>query len=95
MAALLKDHQLDTSGAIVDETSWNNENIFILFNSVWTSIPSCLPFVFLPSAEFSRESLLEAAGGLECPLTKEKEDCFSVASVADPLSQQNNAQAGT
>nr|XP_024658292.1 protein phosphatase 1 regulatory subunit 1A isoform X2 [Maylandia zebra] len=45
--------------------------------------------------EFSRESLLEAAGGLECPLTKEKEDCFSVASVADPLSQQNNAQAET
>ncbi|XP_006783481.1 protein phosphatase 1 regulatory subunit 1A-like [Neolamprologus brichardi] len=45
--------------------------------------------------EFSRESLLEAAGGLECPLSKEKEDCFSVASVADPSSQQNNAQAGT
>ncbi|XP_054473816.1 protein phosphatase 1 regulatory subunit 1A-like [Anoplopoma fimbria] len=36
--------------------------------------------------EFSRESLLEAAGGLE------KEDCSSVANVADPSSQQNNAQ---
>ncbi|XP_068568439.1 protein phosphatase 1 regulatory subunit 1A-like [Cebidichthys violaceus] len=41
--------------------------------------------------EFSRESLLEAAGGLECPLSKEKEDCCSVANVADPSSQQNNA----
>ncbi|XP_054866896.1 uncharacterized protein LOC111578046 isoform X2 [Amphiprion ocellaris] len=45
--------------------------------------------------EFSRESLLEAAGGLECPLSKEKEDCSSVANVADPSSQQNNAQADT
>lgn len=45
--------------------------------------------------EFSRESLLEAAGGLECPLSKEKEDCFSVSNVADPSSQQNNTQAGT
>lgn len=58
-------------------------------------LPLHLVSVFLPSAEFSRESLLEAAGGLECPLSKEKEDCFSVASVADPSSQQNNAQAGT
>lgn len=48
-----------------------------------------------PPAEFSRESLLEAAGGLECPLSKEKEDCSGVANVADPSSQQNNAQAGT
>ncbi|TKS70618.1 hypothetical protein D9C73_005934 [Collichthys lucidus] len=45
--------------------------------------------------EFSRESLLEAAGGLECPLSKEKEDCSSVANVPDPSSQQNNAQADT
>lgn len=45
--------------------------------------------------EFSRESLLEAAGGLECPLSKEKEDCPSVASVAEPSSQQNNAQPDT
>ncbi|XP_029287398.1 LOW QUALITY PROTEIN: protein phosphatase 1 regulatory subunit 1A-like [Cottoperca gobio] len=43
--------------------------------------------------EFSRESLLEAAGGLECPLSKE--GCSSVANVADPSSQQNNAQADT
>ncbi|XP_031699982.1 protein phosphatase 1 regulatory subunit 1A [Anarrhichthys ocellatus] len=41
--------------------------------------------------EFSRESLLEAAGGLECPLSQEKEDCSSIANVADPSSQQNNA----
>ncbi|KAK9528788.1 hypothetical protein VZT92_012933 [Zoarces viviparus] len=41
--------------------------------------------------EFSRESLLEAAGGLECPLSQEKEDCSSVANVADPSSQQNSA----
>lgn len=47
------------------------------------------------SAEFSRESLLEAAGGLECPHSKEKEDLSSVANVADPSSQQNNTQAGT
>ncbi|KAG7495380.1 phosphatase 1 regulatory subunit 1A [Solea senegalensis] len=44
--------------------------------------------------EFSRESLLEAAGGLECPLSKEAEDHCSAASVADPSSQQNNTQAG-
>ncbi|KAF1391881.1 hypothetical protein PFLUV_G00046670 [Perca fluviatilis] len=45
--------------------------------------------------EFSRESLLEAADGLECPLSKEKEDFSSVANVADLSSQQNNAQAET
>ncbi|XP_042355842.1 protein phosphatase 1 regulatory subunit 1A-like isoform X2 [Plectropomus leopardus] len=44
--------------------------------------------------EFSRESL-EAAGGLECPLSKEKADCSGVANVADPSSQQNNEQADT
>ncbi|CAJ1050444.1 protein phosphatase 1 regulatory subunit 1A-like [Xyrichtys novacula] len=43
--------------------------------------------------EFSRESLLEAAGGLECPLSNEKAGCSSDASVADPSTQQNNAQA--
>ncbi|KAG7244798.1 hypothetical protein INR49_029817 [Caranx melampygus] len=37
--------------------------------------------------EFSRESLLEAAGGLD-PLSKEKEGCTNA-------SQQNNAQADT
>ncbi|KAM9859616.1 protein phosphatase 1 regulatory subunit 1A-like [Aulostomus maculatus] len=42
--------------------------------------------------EFSRESQLEAAGGLERPLSKD--DCSSIA-VADPTSQQNNAQADT
>ncbi|KAM9409063.1 protein phosphatase 1 regulatory subunit 1A-like [Pholidichthys leucotaenia] len=41
--------------------------------------------------EFSRESL-EAAGGHECSLSKEKQDC---SSIADPSSQQNNAQADT
>eukprot|EP00064_Thunnus_orientalis_P001879 superscaffoldBa00000129_g1883 len=45
--------------------------------------------------EFSRESRLEAAGGLECPLSKEKEDCSSVANVADPSSKQSKAQADT
>ncbi|XP_071350237.1 protein phosphatase 1 regulatory subunit 1A-like [Trachinotus anak] len=45
--------------------------------------------------EFSRESLLEAAGGLERPLSQEKEGCSSVANVADPSSQQNNARADT
>ncbi|XP_060899180.1 protein phosphatase 1 regulatory subunit 1A-like [Labrus mixtus] len=44
--------------------------------------------------EFSRESL-EAAGGLECPLSNEKAGCSSAASVADPSTQQNNAQADT
>ncbi|KAM7402352.1 hypothetical protein PAMP_017599 [Pampus punctatissimus] len=46
-------------------------------------------------AEFSRESLLETAVGLECPLSKEKEDCSSVANVAGPSSKQNNAKADT
>ncbi|XP_074523436.1 protein phosphatase 1 regulatory subunit 1A-like [Halichoeres trimaculatus] len=45
--------------------------------------------------EFSRESLLEAAGGLECPLSNEKAGCSGAASVADPSTQQNNAQADT
>ncbi|XP_037346602.2 protein phosphatase 1 regulatory subunit 1A-like [Pungitius pungitius] len=46
--------------------------------------------------EFSRESLLEAAGGLECPLSEqEAEDRSAVASVADPSSQQNNARPDT
>ncbi|KAI9548782.1 hypothetical protein NQZ68_003316 [Dissostichus eleginoides] len=45
--------------------------------------------------EFSRESLSEAAGGLECPLSKEKEDCSSLANVADPSSQHINVQADT
>ncbi|KAM9758994.1 protein phosphatase 1 regulatory subunit 1A-like [Menidia menidia] len=43
--------------------------------------------------EFSRDSLLEAAGGLECPLPKEKEDCSNAGSVADPSLQQRSAQA--
>lgn len=52
-------------------------------------------FVSVPPTEFSRESLLEAAGGLECPpLSKDEEDCSSFANVADPSSQQNNAQPG-
>ncbi|XP_010780264.1 protein phosphatase 1 regulatory subunit 1A-like [Notothenia coriiceps] len=45
--------------------------------------------------EFSRESLSEAAVGLECPLSKEKEDCSSLANVADPSSQHINVQADT
>ncbi|XP_061582678.1 protein phosphatase 1 regulatory subunit 1A-like [Cololabis saira] len=45
--------------------------------------------------EFSRESLSEAAGGLECPLPKEKEDCPTVAGDADPSSQQRNTQPDT
>ncbi|CAN9511816.1 unnamed protein product [Ophioblennius macclurei] len=45
--------------------------------------------------EFSKESRLDAGGGLECPLSKEKEACCSVATVADPSSQQNNAQQDT
>ncbi|XP_068599064.1 protein phosphatase 1 regulatory subunit 1A-like [Brachionichthys hirsutus] len=45
--------------------------------------------------EFSRESLLEAAGGLECPLSKEKVDCSSITNVADPSSLQCNTQADT
>ncbi|CAK6952643.1 protein phosphatase 1 regulatory subunit 1A-like isoform X1 [Scomber scombrus] len=45
--------------------------------------------------EFSRESLLEAAGGPECSLSKEKEACSSVANAADPSAKQNKAQADT
>ncbi|XP_027858973.1 protein phosphatase 1 regulatory subunit 1A [Xiphophorus couchianus] len=43
--------------------------------------------------EFSRESLLDAGGELECPLSKEKNDC--VATVADPSSQKENALTDT
>ncbi|TNN82188.1 hypothetical protein EYF80_007556 [Liparis tanakae] len=42
--------------------------------------------------EFSRESLSEAAGGLELPLSQEEEDRCGVANEADPSSQRNNAQ---
>lgn len=49
--------------------------------------------VSLPPTEFSRESLLEAAGGLECPLSTD--ECSSVASVADPPLQRENTQTGT
>ncbi|XP_034022056.1 protein phosphatase 1 regulatory subunit 1A-like isoform X2 [Thalassophryne amazonica] len=45
--------------------------------------------------EFSRESLLEAAGGLECPLSKEQADCSSGANVADCSSQHNNSKSDT
>ncbi|XP_029006071.1 protein phosphatase 1 regulatory subunit 1A-like [Betta splendens] len=44
--------------------------------------------------EFSRESL-EAAGGLECPLSKEDEDGSCAERVADPSLQLNNTQADT
>ncbi|XP_005797030.1 protein phosphatase 1 regulatory subunit 1A-like [Xiphophorus maculatus] len=43
--------------------------------------------------EFSRESLLDAGGELECPLSKEKNDC--VATIADPSSQKENALTDT
>ncbi|XP_007549152.1 protein phosphatase 1 regulatory subunit 1A-like [Poecilia latipinna] len=45
--------------------------------------------------EFSRESLLDAGGELECPLSEEKNDCSSVATVADPSSQKENALTDT
>lgn len=57
-----------------------------------------------PPAEFSRESLLEAQGGLECPLSKEKEERSNAAGAADPSSsspsssssqQQQHTNAGT
>lgn len=58
-----------------------------------------------PPAEFSRESLLEAQGGLDCPLSKEKEECSNAAAgAADPSSsspsssssqQQRHTNAGT
>ncbi|XP_029358475.1 uncharacterized protein LOC115043862 isoform X2 [Echeneis naucrates] len=45
--------------------------------------------------EFSRESLLEAAGGLGCPPSSEKKDYPSITNVAEPSLQLNNAQADT
>lgn len=48
----------------------------------------CIP------AEFSRESLLDA-GGLKCPLSKDKMDCSNSSDVADPTSRQSATQAGT
>lgn len=49
--------------------------------------------VCIPS-EFSRESLLDA-GGLKCPLSKDKMDCSNSTDVADPTSRQSATQAGT
>lgn len=46
-------------------------------------------------AEFSRESLLEAGGGLKCPLSKEKMSCSNSTDVADPSLRQGATQAGT
>ncbi|XP_028302938.1 protein phosphatase 1 regulatory subunit 1A-like [Gouania willdenowi] len=45
--------------------------------------------------EFSRESLSEAGGGLQCPLSIQTADFSSVTNVADPSSQQHNIPAGT
>ncbi|XP_068171701.1 protein phosphatase 1 regulatory subunit 1A-like [Antennarius striatus] len=45
--------------------------------------------------EFSRESLLEAAGGLECSLSEEKVGCSSITDAADLSPQQNITQADT
>ncbi|TWW61903.1 Protein phosphatase 1 regulatory subunit 1A [Takifugu flavidus] len=42
--------------------------------------------------EFSRESLLDA-GGLKCPLSKDKMDCSNSTDVADPTSRQSATQA--
>jgi len=62
----------------------------------FSTSPSAQPaFVSLPPAEFSRESQSEAAGGLECPVSQEEEDCCSVANEEDPSSQRNNAQPGS
>lgn len=48
-----------------------------------------------PLAEFSRESLLEAGGGLKCPLSMDKMGCSNSTDVADPSSQHGATQAGT
>ncbi|XP_011612368.1 protein phosphatase 1 regulatory subunit 1A-like [Takifugu rubripes] len=42
--------------------------------------------------EFSRESVLDA-GGLKCPLSKDKMDCSNSTDVADPTSRQSATQA--
>lgn len=47
-----------------------------------------------PPAEFSRESLLDA-GGLKCPLSKDKMDCSNSTDGADPTSRQSATPAGT
>lgn len=44
-----------------------------------------------PPAEFSRESLLEAQGGLECPLSKETEECSNASNVADASSSSSSS----
>lgn len=44
--------------------------------------------------EFSRESLLEAQGGLDCPLSKEKEECSNAAGgAADPSSSSPSSSS--
>ncbi|XP_024125882.1 protein phosphatase 1 regulatory subunit 1A [Oryzias melastigma] len=45
--------------------------------------------------EFSRESLLDEAAGLKCPLPREKQDCSDVANVPDPSSTQRSTQKDT
>lgn len=49
----------------------------------------------MPLAEFSRESLLEAGGGLKCPLSVDKVGCSNSTNVADASSRQGAAHAGT
>lgn len=50
---------------------------------------------FAFAAEFSRESLSEAAvDGSECPFSKEEDDDCSRVASSDPSSQLNEAQAG-
>lgn len=57
--------------------------------------PHLILLLFItPPAEFSRESLLEAGGGLKCPLSKDKMDCSNSTDVADPSLRQRATQAG-
>lgn len=76
------------------------ETGFLKFKFIPAAAACCLSsphFLFLsvPLAEFSRESLLEAGGGLKCPLSVDKVGCSNSTNVADPSSRQGATHAGT
>lgn len=72
---------------------------FLQFNFI-TAAACCLSsshpvLLSMLLAEFSRESLLEAGGGLKSPLSMDKVGCSNSTDVADPSWRQGATHAGT
>lgn len=68
---------------------------FELVSFISDSPPVYLLFLPVPLTEFSRESLLDEAAGLKCPLPRENQECSDVANVPDRSPNQKSTQKGT